>query len=159
MGVTLDYKTVSPVSAGIRSAIQSDLAQFVQSHDWWCEPMWFCDARCKEIELEGWNKLYLSMGYTTRDGKYVDVDFDEDQLMAYRDTCIILEKLASWSREHKLAWEISLAGEPMGAIADGACDRKLRDSIESMRQQLVLKGGLEEKSREISKKYASRWQD
>lgn len=155
MGVTLDYKTRAPIVAKVREAIQAEVHQLSSNHDWWCEPIWFCELRGKESELEGWNKIYLP-GYTTNDGVYVEVDFEDDQLMAYRDTTFILDRLTTWSREHNLDWEISLAGEPIGNITRGEWDSRLRETVESMRGEFAWPGSLEERSREISAKYASR---
>jgi hypothetical protein len=155
MGVTLDYTTLAPIAGKARDAIQSDVPQLVSNHDWWCEPIWFSESLGEAGELLGWNKIYLP-GYTARDGSYIEVDFDDDQLMAYRDMCFILEKLTHWSREHSLAWEISMAGEVIGQISQGEWHKQLRDCVESMRQGFPWPTSLEEKARFISAKYASR---
>jgi hypothetical protein len=128
----------------------------VSSYDWWCEPIWFDFSLGHKVELVGWNKIYLISGCTTSDGAWVEVDNEDDRLMAYRDTCFILEELANWSRVHDLAWEISLAGEPIGAISGGDWDEKLRSSVESMKATFPWPASFEQKVRNIWAKYAFR---
>ncbi len=155
MGVTLDYKTLEPIGVKARDAILHKIPQLVSEHDWWCEPIWFSGSLGEEGELVGWNKIYLS-GYSTSDGSYVEVGFEEDRLMAYRDTIFILEWLANWSREYQLAWEISIAGEPIGVISRGDWDKSVREFVEEIGREFPWPPSLEDKAREISAKYASR---
>ena len=104
MGVTLDYKTRAPIVADIRDTIQAEVQQLASNHDWWCEPIWFCNIRGNEGELEGWNKIYLP-GYTTSDGGYVEVDFEEDlQEWIEENWAWIFEfQLSAWTADES-AW-------------------------------------------------------
>src|SRR5205823_5121206 len=97
-GVSLDYRTTAAVQPKVKAAIEAEAQQLAApAHGWWTEPLYFFDPGEGDGRLYGSTKIFL-IGYSTSDGGYLEVDPDEDSLMAYRDTCVILEKLAMGSR-------------------------------------------------------------
>ena len=106
--------------------------------------------------MYGATTIFL-IGYSTDDGGYMEVDADDDSLMAYRDTCFILEKLTEWSRKHSLAWQVDCAGEPIGTISNGQWDQKLREYVEEMKASFPWPSAFDDTVKAISAKYASRW--
>ncbi|MFM7148553.1 MAG: hypothetical protein ACKO23_01805, partial [Gemmataceae bacterium] len=91
MGVSLDYRTTAAVPPHIKLAIEGEAAQLAAPpHGWWTEPLYFFDPGEGDGRLYGSTKIFLIV-YSTNDGGYMEVDPDEDSLMAYRDTCFILE--------------------------------------------------------------------
>lgn len=156
MGVRLYYCTADPVPPQVKEAIEAEARQVVQAHDWWTESLNFFDAGEADGRLYGGTKIFL-IGYSTTDGGYREVDPDEDSLMAYRDTCVILEALAEWGKRYGLTWQIDCAGERIGAIVRGQWDRRLRAHVEAMRRSFPPPSSFEDKARAISAKYASRW--
>jgi hypothetical protein len=100
VGVSLDYRTTAGVAPPIKAAIEAEAQQIAPpAHGWWTEPLYFFDPGDGDGRLFGSTKIFL-IGYSTADGGYMEVDPDEDSLMAYRDTCVILERLTEWSRKH-----------------------------------------------------------
>jgi hypothetical protein len=156
MGISLDYCTTSAISQHVRDAIEAEAQQLAPAQNWWTEPFNFFDPGEGDGRLYGGTKIFL-MGYSTDDGGYVEVDQDEDSLMAYRDTCFILEKLAEWSRKYGLSWQVDCAGEPIGTISKGEWDRQLREYVDGMKQWFPWPSAFEERVKAISAKYASRW--
>jgi len=157
MSVSLDYSTTDPVPPQVLAAIDGEAQQVIQGHDWWSESLNFFDLGEEDGRLCGGTKIFLTGGYSTPDGGYVEVDIEDDCLMAYRDTCFILEKLAEWSSKHGLTWQIECAGERIGIIAKGQWDRQLRDYVEEMKKLFPWPSSLEDSAKAISAKYASRW--
>jgi len=156
MGVNLEYYTIAAVPQPVRNAIEAEARQLVPAHDWWAESLNFYDPGEGDGRLYGTTKVFLS-GYSNADGDFVEVDPDEDSLMAYRDTSFILEKLAEWSRKHGLSWQVDCAGEPIGTITKGRWDRQLREYVDAMKSSFQWQSAFDEKVKAISAKYASRW--
>jgi hypothetical protein len=140
----------------VQAAIEADLPQALKAHDWWAESLHFFESGEGDGHLYGDTKIFL-IGYSTEDGGYQEVDPKEDCLMAYRDTCFILERLAEWSRRHGVAWQISCVGEPVGTIMAGQWDDQLREYVDGMKRSFPWSPALDERAAAISAKYASRW--
>jgi hypothetical protein len=156
MGLSLDYRTNAAVPSHLQLAIQSEAAQIAApSHGWWSESLYFFDPSERDGRLYGSAKIFL-IGYSNNDGTYVEVDPDEDSLMAYRDTCFILEILSEWSRKHGVSWEVACAGEPIGAIKKGQWDSQLREYVDGMKTSFPWPSSFEDEVTSISEKYASR---
>jgi hypothetical protein len=121
MGVSLSYQTTKPVSAAVKKAILADAARLNVERSWWCENFIFFEAAKRKKKgptpLTGDTKLYLP-GYTWQRG-YVEVEFEDDQFMAERDTAFIIQQLVKWSRKHSINWTVSMAGVELGAITNG----------------------------------------
>ena len=156
MGVSLDYCTTAAVPQGVTDAIEAEAHQLVPNHDWWAESLHFFDPGESDGRLYGGTKIYL-ISYSTADGGDMEVDPDDDSLMAYRDTYFILEKLAEWSRKHGLTWQVDCAGELIGTISTGQWDRQLREYVDGMKESFPWPPAFDEKVKAISVKYASRW--
>jgi hypothetical protein len=163
VAVTLDYETVDPVSEEVRATLLTEAEQLIVARIWWSEPLMFFE-NVPEIygeyladdgRLCGGTKIFLS-GYSTEDGGYVEVDHEDNVLMAYRDCDFILMQLAQWSQKHGLSWNIFCVGEPIGSIANGKWDAKLEDFVDGMKQDFRIPASLEEAAKAISAKYASR---
>jgi hypothetical protein len=156
MGVSLDYRTTAAIPPHIKLAIEGEAAQLAAPpHGWWTEPLYFFDPGEGDGRLYGSTKIFL-IGYSTDDGGYMEVDPDEDSLMAYRDTCFILERLTEWSRKHGVSWEVDCAGEPIGAISKGQWDRQLREYVDSMKTSFPWPSAFDDQVKAISEKFASR---
>jgi hypothetical protein len=156
MGVSLDYKTTSPVSPQVKATIEAEAGSLEPAYGWWAEPLCFFDSGADDGCLFGSTKIFLA-GYSTNDGGFQEVDPDEDSLMAYRDTVYILEALAEWSRRHVIGWQIDCAGEDIGTISEGRWDRKLGKYMKAFQVSFPQPKSLEDEAGAISKKYSSRW--
>jgi hypothetical protein len=156
MGVSLDYRTTAAVPQHVRDAIEAEAQQLVPAYRWWCESLNFFDPGEGDGRLYGGTKIFL-LGYSTNDGGYMEVDPDDDSLMAYRDTCFILEKLAEWSGKHGLSWQVDCAGEPIGNISNGQWDRQLREYVDGMKASFPWPSAFDERVKAISAKHPSRW--
>ncbi len=97
MGVWLDYCTMAPVPQHVQDAICAEAEQLEPSHGWWAESLDFFDSGEGDGRLYGRTKTDL-VGYSTAVGEYVEVDITDNDLMAYRDICFILEALSAWAR-------------------------------------------------------------
>jgi hypothetical protein len=156
MGVSLDYRTTAAVPPHVKAAIEAEAQQLAPpAHGWWTEPLYFFGAGESDGRIYGGTKIFL-IGYSTNDGGYQEVDPDEDSLMAYRDTCFILEKLVEWSRKHGVSWEVDCAGEPIGTISNGQWDGQLRGYVDSMKTSFPWPSIFDDEVKAISQKYASR---
>ena len=155
MSTSLDYSTADPVTPQAKQALNTEAQQLAQARVWWAESLNFFDAE-GDGRLCGGTKIFL-IGYETGDGEYVEVDPDEDSLMAYQESCFILDRLAEWSRKHNLAWNIDCAGEPIGTISNGQWDAKLQDYMAAMKNSFPCPASLDNQTKVISAKYASRW--
>ncbi len=157
MGVSLDYQTTARVPPQVKATIEAEAQQLAApTHGCWAECLNVYDPGEGDGRLYGGTKIFL-VGYSTNDGGYVEVDPDEDSLMAYRDTCFILDKLAEWSRKHGVSWEVDCAGEPIGTIDKGQWDQQLREFVEAMKTSFPWPSAFEDQVKVISEKYASRW--
>lgn len=157
MGVSLDYRTTAAVPLQVKAAIEAEAQRLAApSHGWWAEFLNFFDPGEGDGRLYGGTKIFL-IGYSTNDGGYMEVDPDEDSLMAYRDTCFILERLAEWSRTHGVSWEVDCEGEPIGTISKGEWDQQLREYVDEMKTSFPWSPAFEDQVKVISEKYASRW--
>jgi hypothetical protein len=156
MGVSLDYCTTASVPQQVKDLIEAEAQQLSPNHGWWAESLNFFDPGEGDGRLYGGTKVFL-IGYSTADGGFMEVVPDDDSLMAYRDTCFILEKLAEWSRKHGLTWQVDCAGEPIGMIVKGQWDRQLLGYVENMQKSFPWPTAFEDKAKAISDKYASRW--
>jgi hypothetical protein len=156
VGVSLGYWTCDPVPPQVKDMIEGEAKQVVLAHDWWAESLNFFDPGESDGRLFGRTKIFL-IGYSTADGGYQEVNPDEDCLMAYRDMCFILEKLAVWGNKHGVTWAITCVGEPIGTIVRGQWDQQLRDYVDAMKKTFPWPPEFEEKATTISIKYASRW--
>lgn len=156
MGVTLDYHTTAAVADDVKEAIEAESQELAPPHDWWAEGLNFFDSGEDDGRLYGGTKIFL-VGYSIDGGGYVEVDADDDSLMAYRDTCFILDKLTEWSRKHGIAWQIDCVGEPIGTISKGQWDQSLRAYVDEMKRSFPWPSPFEERVKAVSQKYSSRW--
>jgi hypothetical protein len=156
MGVCLGYSTTQPVSPEVRTSIEAEANQASPPHGWWTEPLAFYGSTRGDECMRGRTKIFL-IGYSTDAGGYVEVAGEEDCLMAYRDSCFITERLADWSRRHGVTWEVSCAGQPIGLIDNGRCDQQLVSYLEGWKDLFPWPSSFEDRVKEISEKYASRW--
>jgi hypothetical protein len=156
MGVSLEYRSITAVPPPVKAMIEIEAQQFQPPFAWWAESMNFFDAGTGDGSLYGSTKIFL-LGYSTADGGYAEVDPDDDSMMAYRDTCFILERLAEWSRTHGVGWELECAGESAGTISRGQQDARLREYIAGMKASFPWPAAYEERVREVAAKHATRW--
>jgi hypothetical protein len=91
----------------VKAAIEAELPQALEAHDWWAESLNFFDSGEGDGRLYGDTKIFL-IGYSTEDGGFQEVDGEEDCLMAYRDTCFILDRLAGKQRGRESNCVVSL---------------------------------------------------
>ena len=119
MSVSLSYSTQTPVSESVRESILTAAQQSNAERDWWCESINFFDAPSSAGRLQGDTKLFLT-GYSTNDGDFIEVDPEDDCIMAWRDAQHILGKLSEWSRQHSITWELESAGGSLGSVRNGA---------------------------------------
>jgi hypothetical protein len=156
MSVSLEYRTTAAVPPSVRDAIESEARQLRPPHEWWAEALTFFDPGEGDGRLYGRMKIFL-LRYSTPGGGYAEVDPDEDSLMAYRDTCFILDRLAAWSREHGVGWELECADEPIGTISRGRQDAQLSEYVAGMRGSFPWPAVFDDRVREIAAKHAARW--
>lgn len=156
MGVSLDYCTTAAVPQHAKNAIEAEAQQLVPPENWWTEPLHFFDPGEGDGRLYGGTKIFLG-GYSTNEGGYMEVAPDDDSLMAYRDTCFILNKLAEWGEKYGLSWQVDCAGEPIGIISKGQWDPQLREYVGLMKSSFPWPSAFDEEVKAISAKYASRW--
>ena len=139
MGVSLDYCTTESVSQIVADSIKTEAAHLSPNHGWWAESLNFFDAGKGNGRLYGGTKIYL-ISFSN-----VNVDIDDDSLMAYRDTCYILEKLAEWSQKYSLTWQVECAGEAIGNVVAGQWDTQLQEYVESMKKMFPWPASFEDK--------------
>jgi hypothetical protein len=155
MGVSLDYRTTVAVPRRVKDAVEAEAHQLLPPHGWWAEGLNFFDSGEADGRLYGSTKIFL-LFYPIPGGGYAEVDPDEDSLMAYRDTCFILDRLAEWARKHGVGWELECAGEPIGTISRGQCDAQLSEYVAGMKDSFPWPAAYEEQVREIAAKHAGR---
>ena len=154
MGVSLTYEPMEAPAPEASSQIFEEAGQLADKREWWCEPLFFFTQE----ELHGSTKIFLP-GYSTSDGGYVEVDAEEDSLMAAYDTQYIIDTLAGWSRRFGINWIIGVDGEEVGTVSDTGPDPMLigmiaavathgaSDEMPTFDEQVI---------NDIRKKYASR---
>src|ERR1700733_8746047 len=125
MGVSLGYCTTASVPQKVQDSIYAEAEHLEPTQGWWAESFHFFDSGEDDGRLYGQTKTDL-VGYSTALGQYVEVDITDNDLMAFRDICFILETLAGWSTKYGLAWEVEHAGELIGMIENGQWDSQLR---------------------------------
>jgi hypothetical protein len=106
----------------------------------------------------GMTKVFLP-AYSGPDG-YVEVDRDDDFLMAWRDCQTIVKILGDWSTRFGIQWDLSLDGEEIGTIdGTGALSPKLQTRLDDLlRLSNFSETGeaLQKRISEIDVKYQSR---
>jgi len=158
MGVSITYNTTGPVSPDIRASVMAEADERNREHLWWCENLVFVTDPERPTHLVGDTKLFLP-GYSLPGGGCVDVDPDDDSLMAYRDARYILGLLASWARAYDLEWEVSVEA-PVGLVGSTGPDESLEEFMEALASEISpafrSAQALEERAVAIAAKYASR---
>jgi hypothetical protein len=123
MGQSLSYVTTEPVGAHVRKAIEADAKRLNKGRAWWCENLLFFKHRQQPKHLAGDTKLFRTLGDDVLDDEDDDaaaeVEFDDDQFMAFHDARFILLTLADWSKQYVVSWVVTMAGEEVARIADG----------------------------------------
>lgn len=155
MSVSMSYVTRESVPEDVKKSIQSEAQKLDSGHDWWCESICFFDNPRFPDRLCGDTKLFL-MGYTTDTGDYIDVDVDEDNLMAASDALFIIDHLCRWSKEHGISWDVIVEGEKIGTIENGEAGKYLKEYFEEMKETSSIPPD-EENIKKISEKYSSRF--
>jgi hypothetical protein len=171
VGTTFDYETSVPVASDIQSIIRAEAETLKQSRDWWCETIWFgphpqlksrspTGADGKDT-LRGWCKVSYGgfSGYTAKDGTFVEVDYDDDQVMARRDAEFIISHLSAWSQRFALGWNLEYGDEEIGTITEGRADDAVQEFLERFfesKHRPANEKVAEELAKSISEKYASR---
>ena len=157
MGVALSYVTAEPVPLGTRRAIVSEADRL--EHHWWAEGMYFEQEPGDNARLLGRTKLFL-LGYDAPGGEFRDIDLDEDTLMAWRDASFIVSQLEQWSRQHGIAWELQIEGQPIGRISGGALDERGKRYLAEMIDMIEIPVAEREvRMVQIGARYADRWDD
>ena len=154
MGVTLTYQPIEAPTPESSSQIFNEAQKVAEEREWWCEPLWFLSPE----GLEGATKIFLP-GYSTNDGGYIEVDAEEDSLMAAYDAQFILEALSGWSKRFSVTWLIGIDGEEIGTVSMDGPDPMLIGIVAAV----ATNGASDEmpdfdesQVQEIRKKYASR---
>ena len=158
MSVSLSYTTLDPVAASVRASLIDALPKMNSEWDWWCESINFFDTPEKDGRVRGSTKLFL-VGYSAVSGDFVEVDPDEDFIMAWRDTQQILRRLAAWSRQHSLVWELASEGGSLGVIRDGIVPDEAQAVMTTLLEAIgaqMDEDCIEERACEILLKHAGR---
>lgn len=159
MGVSLDYRSAGSLDTQVRGTIVRESEQLRETHDWWCEKIWFFDNHLlfeEENMLEGSTKLFYPGGYSDVPGSVVDVDGDEDDFMARRDAAFIIEQLLIWSKRFSITWLIEMADVEFGSISNGKLSRELVSQFQKQVGWNIQAPVDEALAEKISRKYASR---
>ena len=127
MGLSLSYRPTTRLSEEKATSLTVLAKAMQEAHSWWCEPMNFLVD--PDHGLFGLTKL-STFGYETGGGSFIQVAPEEEWLMVWNDCNAIACILASWSKRHATGWELSIEGEPFGAITTtGAFSRKLESGL------------------------------
>lgn len=127
--MSLSYTSKAKVDAATRKAVLADAGSI--QRDWWCESFAFFDDPKAKRKLSGDSKLML-LGYTTPKGKFVDVDPEDDLLMAAREVAFIVQRLSLWSKNFEIDWLIEESEMGLsGTITDGKPDASTKKIVET----------------------------
>ncbi len=123
MSLSLTYTTTEPVAADVRKAIEADAKRLNKGRPWWCENIVFFKSREQPKHVVGDTKLFRGLGDDVLDDEDEDaaaeVEFDDDQFMAFQDARFILLTLARWSEKHGVSWVVEMSGVEVAWVADG----------------------------------------
>jgi hypothetical protein len=123
VGVSLTYISTEPVAAEVRKAIEADAEQLNKGRPWWCENITFFKHRQRPKHLAGDTKLFRGLGDDVLDDEdenaAAEVEFDDDQFMAFHDARFVLLTLARWSEQHGVAWVVEMSGSVVARVAGG----------------------------------------
>jgi hypothetical protein len=158
MSVSLSYSTQEPVTESVRKSVLSAAQLANSGWDWWCESINFFDTPNGDGRLQGDTKLFL-IGYTADDGDYVEVDPEEDCIMAWRDAHHILAQLAEWSRQYAVVWELNSEGGSLGFVRDGVIPQEAIATLSDLMEALGVSPeaeDIESRAQQILSQYANR---
>jgi hypothetical protein len=158
MGVTLGYVSRETLPHQAHADILAEAKRVTAGRRWWCEGINFVEAH---EPLSGATRLLL-LGYSTKNGGYVEVEPPEDMFMAARDARFVLEQLARWSLDHQVSWQVAIEGADPVPVEKGQIDPTLLQMIDAL-HTIAGNEGLptaegEALAKKLDEKYASRWE-
>ncbi len=156
MSVLLEYLSKQPVSSEAAEKIKIDQLKLLKDRRYWSEPLFVGLEHAAPAKLVGSNSLFNSGGYETQSGEWIDVSEHEDYLMAWSDTNFIVQKLASWSKEHGIDWIVYSAGDHIGDVVQGNPSKNLEEFIEGLLEASTLSPGMVS---EVDTKFQSRCEE
>jgi len=123
----LQYESTGRVSASSIRSIRKDVESL--RRDWWRGVLGF-DASEEEgpAVLSGRTPLFHRSG----------IPDDEDLFMAFADAAFILEKLAGWSKRHKIKWHLRMHEDDWGAIDPGGLTKPLIEQMGKWAHRLKI---------------------
>ncbi len=121
MGTSLSYNTIEPVPAETRQSVIDFLESESSNREWWAESIILFDSPEMPGQICGDTKLFCLL----------DDDDAADCYMAMKDAEFIVERLETVSRQHGIAWQLFIAGEPAGEIRDGSRDDFAQQMLDS----------------------------
>jgi uncharacterized protein YjbI with pentapeptide repeats len=142
MSVSIDYWTTTKIKPNLQRRLDAAAAEFVRGRRWWAESLGFFAWPGKEGHVAGSTKFSRS-----------DADPEDDMFMAGVDMLAILEKLAAWSAEYAIDWDIQLAGEKWGTIRHGEFDAPLKKFCTETRKSLGKPAQAAKRSADIFSEY------
>ena len=154
MGVSLTYQPLEASTPEATTQIFEEAQKVAEDREWWCEPLFFLSPE----SLDGATKIFLP-GYSTGDGGYVEVDAEEDSLMAAYDTQFILDTLTQWSKRFQINWAIGIDGDEIGIVSAEGPDPMLLGMVAAVAthgDSDEMPDFDEQEIMRIRKKYASR---
>lgn len=107
--------------------MKAEAAKLLVAHDWWAESLSVMhDSKSKQVL--GSTRIFLG-SYSTDSGGWVEVTQDEDYLLACNDARVIVKQLAAWSQLHKVKWQLEIAGDRIGDVANGQASKPVQDFV------------------------------
>jgi hypothetical protein len=123
----LQYESTGRVKASFIRSILKDVGEI--QRDWWRGALGI-DAWGQEgpATLSGRTPLFHQSG----------IPDDDDLFMAFADAAFILERLALWSKRHKIKWHLRMHDEDWGAIDPSGFTKPLREQMKKWAHRLKI---------------------
>jgi hypothetical protein len=115
----LSYESTSKIRPAVAKTLRAEIAAI--QRDWWRAPLGITGA---EDGFPG----FLA-GRTALFHAHVKPEQD-DLFMAFSDAAFILERLAAWSKEHKIKWHLRMREDDWGAVDPSGLTRPLVDQMQ-----------------------------
>jgi hypothetical protein len=148
----LQYESTGRVRASSIRSIRKDLGEI--DRRWWRGALGFDASDLdRPSVLSGRTPLFHKGG----------IPDDEDLFMAFADTAFILERLAAWSKRHRIKWHLRMHDEDWGAVDPSGLTKPLVEQMGKWAHRIrILPSGRdtwfvpEERRRELLARHAGR---
>ena len=123
----LQYESTGRVAPSAVRAILKDIGEV--EREWWRGALGLdASDEGRPSTLSGRTPLFHASGIPDPD----------DLFMAFADAAFILERLAGWSRRHKIKWHVRMHDEDWGAVDPGGLTRPLLDQMGKWARRLKI---------------------